>query len=220
MNFSNNKDIPWSFKDLEFSLNEVFDKNSENELLKILKQNSFLFYELFSRKYGIQPIFHEVTFGSGLRCDFTWLNDNSDGPEWVLLEVEKPNMPLFNSKAEPSHQLNHAIEQVKSWRRYFENNPLEKRRIFGAVSRFRYVVVAGALETWEIDFAAKWRIDNNKESSIEVRSSDVFLRPLKVLAQKPSELWSFAEYPKTLAPSKLNKYWSNYEYISKWRAIF
>jgi len=53
------------------------------DLLIVLKDNSFLFYELYSRKYGLQPVFREISFGAKLRCNFAWLNDNSDGPKWV-----------------------------------------------------------------------------------------------------------------------------------------
>lgn len=119
----------WDVDKVDTELSRAFANNSETDLLKVLKGNSFLFYELFSRKYGIQPIFHEITFGP-YRCDFAWVNDNSDGPEWVLVEVEKPNIFLFRKNNEPSSELNHAIEQVNSWDRYFLDNPSEKKKNF------------------------------------------------------------------------------------------
>ncbi|WP_433763699.1 Shedu anti-phage system protein SduA domain-containing protein [Flavobacterium ginsenosidimutans] len=163
--------------------------------------------------------FHEISFGGTLRCDFTWLNDNSDGPEWVLVEVEKPIMQLFTKQNEPSKHLHHAIEQVKSWRRYFSENSAEKKRIFGAVAKFRYIIVAGDSQNWSHESAAKWRIDHNKSSEFEIRSSDVFLRSLKILEHKPEELWSFAETPRTLLPSELQQYWEEYGYMDLWRKI-
>ena len=60
---------------VELELIESYNNNSEVELLSILKNNSFLFYELFRRKKGIQPIFHEVPLGVKYRCDFCWLKD-------------------------------------------------------------------------------------------------------------------------------------------------
>lgn len=109
----------WNIDLVKKELENIFNNNSEIDLLSVLKSNSFLFYELFTRKYGIQPIFHEVPLGNNYRCDFAWLNDNTDGPEWVLVEIEKPNMQLFTKKNEPTQNLNHAIEQVRSWERYF-----------------------------------------------------------------------------------------------------
>lgn len=209
----------WDKTKVAANLKTAFDNNSEVQLLATLKNNSFLFYELYSRKGCIQPVFREINFGGELRCDFAWLNDNSDGPEWVLVEIEKPKLELFKMDNEPTRQLNHAFEQVKSWRRYFNEHHSEKKRIFGAVGRFRFILVGGDKESWSTDSASKWRIDNNKESEIEIRSSDIFLRALTILEEHPDELWSFAENPVTLPPSGLETYWSSYEYMNRWRQL-
>ena len=52
----------WNINNVENDLNKSFENNSEVELLSVLKNNSFLFYELYSRKYGIQPNFMEISF--------------------------------------------------------------------------------------------------------------------------------------------------------------
>lgn len=82
--------MEWDINGAEESIREAFERNSETDLLEVLRKNSFLFYDLVGRKYGVQPIFHEVRLGAKLRCDFAWVNDHSYGPEWVLVEVEKP----------------------------------------------------------------------------------------------------------------------------------
>ncbi|MCZ4696463.1 DUF4263 domain-containing protein [Ancylomarina euxinus] len=210
----------WNIEEAEERLNNAYQNNSETELLAVLKENSFLFYELYSRKYGIQPNFKEISFGDKFRCDFAWLNDNSDGPEWVLLEVEKPRMRLFNKNGEPSAELNHAIEQVKSWDRYFQENPNEKSRIFGAVHKFKFILVAGDKSDWQTENAIKWRAHHNRDTRIEIRSSDVFIRPLKIAKEKKDELWSFEENPISLSHSTLQDYWTNYEYMNLWRRVF
>lgn len=148
-----------------------------------------------------------------------WLNDNSDGPEWTIVEIEKPRMKLFTNKEEPTYRLNHAIEQVNSWRRYFDETPSEKGRIFGAVARFRYIIVAGTAEDCSTEKARKWRIFNNKISYLEIRSSNTFTRALEILQSHPNEFWSFAENPTSLSPSKLKKFWKSYRYMDDWRII-
>ena len=204
---------------IKSELNEAFSLNSETALLKILKNNSILFYELYSRKYSIQPNFSEISFGNTFRCDFAWLNDNSDGPEWVLVEIEKPNMKLFTKKHEPCAELNHAIEQVKSWDRYFEKNPGEKKRIFGAVSRFKYILVAGNIKDWKTESAIQWRKHHNKESKIEIRSSNIFYKALNLFNEHEEEFWSFKENPVSLKHSELEKYWKEYGYLDMWRKL-
>ena len=209
----------WDLSKVRSELEEAYNSNSEQKLLDILKDNSFLFYELHSRKFTMQPVFREISFGGEYRCDFAWLKDNSEGPEWVIVEVEKPNLTLFTKAKEPGRDLNHAIEQIRSWRRYFYNNVGEKKRIFGFVSKFRYVLIGGNKEDWYKRDAAEWRMDIGREESIEIHSSDIFIRPLEILEKDPNALWAFAEHPKCLNQSDLKEYWSTYEYMAnflKW----
>lgn len=212
--------IPWNIQDVEIDLKRAFENNSERELLKVIKNNSFLLYELYSRKKGIQPNFCELSFGGKLRCDFAWLNDNSDGPEWVLVEIEKPKMLIFTKKKEPTVYLNHALEQVKSWERYFTKNPSQRQSTFGAVARFRYVLVAGDKESWDKDYAMSWRAHHNTISNIEIRSSNIFFNALNLLKEKPAEFWSFAENPISLKHSQLENYWKTYPYMDNMRLNF
>lgn len=214
------QEIPWNTEEVRKQLKEAFEKNSETDLLKILKQNSFLFYDLFSRKWGIQPIFHEVSFGK-LRCDFLWLNDNSSGPEWVLVEIEKPKLQLFKKNGEPTSEFYHAKEQVNSWRKYFEENPQSKKEIFGAVAQFRYILVVGDKNEWNNENNSRWRIEHHKRDTVtEIRSSDVFFKALKYLEEIPEQFWSFAEKPVTRNCSELREYWMNFgNYMDTWRKI-
>jgi hypothetical protein len=186
----------WNIDEAEKELNLAFENNSEVELLNVIKKNSFFFYELYSRKWGIQPNFSEISFDGKLRCDFAWLNDNSDGPEWVLVEIEKPKMRIFNKDGSLTSGLSHAIEQVISWDRYFSENPGSKRRIFGAVAKFRYILVAGDKSDWSTDNATKWRSHFNREhNNFEIRTSDIFHRAITVVRECSGELWSFEEHP-------------------------
>lgn len=210
----------WNIPKIEADLKLAFDNNSETDLLKILKDCSFLFYHLYTRKGGIQPVFREISFGGKLRCDFAWLNDNSDGPEWVLMELEKPKMRVFNADGKPSAELNGAIEQVKTWQRYFHENPAEKKRIFGAVARFRYILVAGEKNDWQNEAAMKWRSYHNSTSDIELRTTDVFGRALQDYKNNPDSFWSFEENPTTQGFTALEEYWKNYGYMDRMRTLF
>lgn len=215
-----NQEIPWNAKEVKQQLQEAFENNSEIDLLRILKQNSFLFYDLYNRRRSVEPIFHEVSFGN-LRCDFLWLNDASSGPEWVFVEIEKPRLKLFKKNGDPTHEFSHAIEQVKSWRRYFEENPASKKETFGAVAQFRYILVVGDKNEWTNENNSRWRIEHHKRDTvIEIRSSDVFFKALKYLEEIPKQFWGFAEKPVTRNCSELREYWMNFgNYMDTWRKI-
>ena len=210
----------WDLNKVKQDLDTDFENNSEVQLLEILKNNSFLFYQLYSRKGGIQPNFSEVSFAGEMRCDFAWLNDNSDGLEWVLVEIEKPQMRLFNKNGDPSAELNHAIEQVKSWDRYFKENPGEKKRIFGAVTRFRFILVAGKRKDWQNEQAIKWRAHHNNGYKIEIRSCNIFIDSLTYAQSHFDNLWSFEENPISLKHADLKEYWENYQYMDLFRKAF
>ena len=210
----------WNIPKVENDLLKSFKNYSETELLKILKDNSFLFCHLYSRKGGIQPVFREISFGSIYRCDFAWLNDNSDSPEWVLIELEKPKMKIFNANGKPSSELNNAIEQVKTWQRYFYDNPSEKKRIFGAVAKFRFTLVAGDKSNWDNEEAMKWRPYHNSNSDIELRTTDVFYESIIRFKKSPNDFWGFEANPVSIESTKLGNYWKGYNYMDLMRKIY
>jgi len=202
-------------EDLEGAISE----NSEHSLLAVLKKNTFLFADIYYRQWGIQPVFSEVPFGSDYRCDFCWLNDNSDGPEWTLVEIEKPVVRLFNQNGDPSSKLNHAIEQIRSWDRYFQLNNAEKARIFGAVSKFRFVLVVGTQNEWSTKEASLWKSHFNANNNIEIRSMETFNKALRSYNEDPNNL-SFEQYPKAKKSSELSAYISSNTYLDHWKVQY
>ncbi|ERL25943.1 DUF4263 domain-containing protein [Leptotrichia sp. HMT-225] len=200
------KIMTWNIEEVERNLEKAFDENSEQKLLDLLKKNTFLFYELVERKYTMQPIFHEVEFGNKYRCDFLWLSDRSDYPQWVLVEIEKPQGTLFNQNKSVSNYLKKGIEQVDNWRRYFAQYPSEKERIFKAKNlKFRYILIIGNKEEWEkTEFSKNWRAYNDEK--IEIRTMDVFKRAIENLKKNPKEFFCFEENPITKNSKELEKY--------------
>jgi hypothetical protein len=210
----------WNVDQVEIDLKAAYETGLEIDLLKILKANSFLFYELYKRKWRIHPVFAEVSFGGKYKADFVWLNDDSDGPEWVLVEVEKPRMNLFKGNDYAAAPLNNAIDQMKSWDRYFKSNPLEAKRIFGAVAKFRYILVAGDREDWQTEQAMLWRNQHNIDSKIEIRSLGAFLTSLEIMKKEPKEFWSFAAHPIARPSTELEPYWKGNKWMDEMRLIF
>lgn len=213
------KKAVWDIAKAEKGVKDAINNDSEVDLLAVLKQNSFLFYDLHFRKHGVQPIFHEVNFGAKLRCDFAWLNDNSSGPEWVIVEIEKPSMRLFTKAEKPATELNSALEQVRSWDRYFKEHRDEAKRIFGAVAKFRYILVAGSHQDWATEQASRWRVHHHSISEIEIKSMDTFLKSIAAYKQNPQDMWSFEKHPITYSFSELEAYWQGYGYMDHWRKV-
>jgi hypothetical protein len=51
--------------------------------------------------------------------------------EYLLVELESPDHPLFLKNGDPSRQLNHARSQITDWRRYIEDNLATVQRELG-----------------------------------------------------------------------------------------
>ncbi len=205
---------PWDAKQVRQKLTDAIADNSTEDLKNTLIQNSFLFYELVSRKDMQQPIFYSVLLHNEAVADFVWLNDNSDGPEWVLVKIAEPSMAVMEGKF-PSQSLSRTIEGVKLWDRYFAGNPKAANDIFGAVSRFRLIVIAGTQSAWQKPTAIAWRGDNNKNATVEVRSSGVFFKSLEEYEKRPKDFWGPRQYPQTIPASELQTYWQSYGYMQQ-----
>lgn len=202
------------------NLNDAFANESEHKLLKVLSDNPFLFYHLFKRHYQVQPIFKEVPLGNNYRCDFVWLNDNSDGPEWTIVEVEKPGIKLFKKDGDRTAAFNHALEQIEHWDYYFNENPSSKREIFGAVKSFRFILVVGTSSQWNENIAARWRYGFNKERHVyEVRSLDVFTHALDSVEQGVFIPSQFTSQKKVAPPKELFQYVRKNEYLNTFRQL-
>lgn len=204
---------------LRKELDSVFECNSERKLLKLIQQNTILLCSLYYRKYSPQPVFSEIPFGSDYRCDYLWLNDNSDGPEWTIVEVEKPRMPLFTNIGDPRNGLNHALEQLKHWRLFFDKNQDLKRNLFRSVGRFRWILVAGSKEEWTKTQAAEWRTDYNRKNDIEIRSSNVFYEALDIINQDSHVLNCFIENGPAGGLKQLKEFVDKSDYLKKWENI-
>ena len=191
--------------------------DGDTELIKaVIRENSFLFFDLYERKMSAMPIFHEVEFG-GMKADFAWLDDASDGPRWFLVKLARPDIELVGERGMASPSLLAEIEEVKAWANYFEVNPAEKKRLFGAVNQFRFRLIAGTREQWQTEQAQQWRAQHNKNSFVEIRSYQTFTKSLNDLTSAPGEFYRFIKFPFTSPASDMEKFWKNYRYMDDWR---
>ncbi|WP_341836851.1 Shedu anti-phage system protein SduA domain-containing protein [Chitinophaga pollutisoli] len=207
--------VPWDSESVEKALRHAIVSNDTVELKAVLKDNPFLFIELASRKDFQQPVFRDVRISPDETIDFVWLNDNSDGPEWVLVKITEPSMAVMEGKY-PSQSLSRSIDIVQSWRTEITNNSELRKKLFGAVTRLRIIVVGGSGAAWKESHAVAWRASHNTESHIEVRSSNVFERSLQMLKDSPDHFWGVRKNPVTRPSSELPDYLQAYGYLEFW----
>ena len=67
--------------------------------------------------------------------------------------------------------------------------------------------------------ARQWRAGHRLEDDIEIRSSDIFIRSLELLEERPAIFWSFEENPVTLSQAELRPFWEGDAYMGTWRGM-
>jgi len=67
-------------------------------------------------------LFSKVQLGSQYEVDFAYCNFNSMGLWWTFVELERPDVLIFNRHGDPSKYLTHAIRQVLDWQAWVSDH--------------------------------------------------------------------------------------------------
>lgn len=194
-------------------------KTNNNVLMlkDLIKSQPYILRDIASRKDFQQPVFKEVRFGNH-QVDFLWLNDNSGGPEWVLVKLGPSQLPWLDKERKPAAELTEHLDMIREWRHYFEKYPEQKRAVFGAVATFRMVLVIGTGKDWDKEDPAIWRLQTEKEHAVEIRSWDGLEAEINEYETSPDNFWGQEEHEVCKSQEQIEPYFKTYDYFKKWRA--
>jgi len=113
---------------------------SEHELQAMLEERpGLLLYALVGGFYPAatprSALFPKVRLGEKHETDFAFVNTNSAGARWVLVEIERSHAPIFTQKGDPSADLTHALRQVTDWRTWIQDNRAYAENAFNELLR-------------------------------------------------------------------------------------
>ncbi|WP_312106410.1 Shedu anti-phage system protein SduA domain-containing protein [Acinetobacter venetianus] len=180
--------VPWAQVDTCQIYNQIKD-----EWLNLLanKKAKELDYQLFLQQHAgfffpsswdnEEIIVSELVLGSEYRADFMIASSQrSYGFVYTLIEIEVPHEPAFTKNGQPRARLTHALQQIRDWKRWIENNRDQANRIFPSkrntvtgVQHFEYIVVIGRRTDATSDFDDK-RNQLAKDLGVQIRSFDWF----------------------------------------------
>jgi hypothetical protein len=121
----------------------------------------------------------QLRLGADLNLDFVrGFDRGSPGFAYELIEIESPHTPPYNHNGDPSQRLNHALQQIRDWKRWITGNlNSEAARIFPSgqfnnegQSFFAYSVIIGRRANSEIHLNRRNQLQN--ELGVEIRSFD------------------------------------------------
>jgi len=67
-------------------------------------------------------LYSKVDLGTEYEIDFAFCSANSMGLWWSFVEIERPDVPLFNKAGDPTKQLTHAMRQITDWDSWLMDN--------------------------------------------------------------------------------------------------
>lgn len=147
---------------------------SEHKYQSFLSQNA----GLFLANENCHLVLSKLKLGSELETDFITLTDGfSNGNNFELIEIKKPNAKLFTENGTPTSDFNRAIQQIRDWKRWLIDNknwmkkylPTTNTRIIND-SNIKFKIIIGRRMTNTFEIEKRNQIAN--EIGAEIRSFD------------------------------------------------
>ncbi|MGB8414444.1 MAG: Shedu anti-phage system protein SduA domain-containing protein [Candidatus Binatus sp.] len=146
----------------------------ENKVQEFLASHSYFFHTLLIDVVYPYPVFSKVRLGTEYETDFVGVIPSSFGPEWRLAEIESPKQCMFTDGGDPSAPLNHAIQQVRNWIRWCEDNISYAQRLMTGLKYPLGIVFCGRRS--ELTPATQDKLRQlNRNPDIRIRTLDALI---------------------------------------------
>lgn len=110
-----------SYDDVAVFKERLEQATREQDLQELFEARPILLAQLLGGGHG-RWVLPRKRFGAEFVPDFVVGERSSEGFRWQLIELENPRARMFTKGGDPTHQLTHAIRQVKTWRAWLVHN--------------------------------------------------------------------------------------------------
>ena len=158
-------------------------KARESKLQEFLASHSYFFSGLID-VYSPSPLYSKVKIGHDYEVDFAWLQFDSFGPEWHLVEMENPGSALFTKSGEPSAALSQAMQQARDWCAWIHDHAESARKRMPQINHPLCYIFLGRrkdITPANRDQLRKLRYDSRSE--MVIHTLDWFVRAGQVFGQ-------------------------------------
>jgi hypothetical protein len=157
---------------------QLLDDGAPEEKVQQFLEEHLSFWSNFMRDDTPCPLYAKVRLGSEYVVDFAFFDPSSDGPEWFLVEIERPGVgPMFLKSGDPSSKLMHAIHQVESWQDWVAANLPYAQQLMPQIDHPMGLVFFGRrAELRTKEARARLRAFNHRNRGhLQVRTLDSFI---------------------------------------------
>lgn len=100
------------YKQVIKDLEKLIDSNvKEREIQPFLEKYPWL----LTGTHPTYEVISQFPLGSDFRCDFVYFFSWSSGNFIQMIEIESPQLEIFNTKDEFTQGFNHALQQLEDW---------------------------------------------------------------------------------------------------------
>lgn len=157
------------------------ESKKEEDIQDYLKENPFL----------IQP--HSVCIpkqklAEKFVTDFVIVNKLEQGLKYTLVEIEKPNMPIFTKNGEFRTEFHHAYNQTLDWDNFIKENGQYIQNTLTGFREPNYLIVAGRSKDFNEEHRNKLSAWNNRQKNTMFLTYDDLLIRLNEIIVNLKEL--------------------------------
>lgn len=168
LNLNSDTKPPQIFDRLETVINEfgalLRSHPGEEEVQRFLKENPSL---LSQGAVAVRP---KVPLGAEHVTDFVIERDEH---EYILVEIERPEFPLFTRQGDPTAKLTHSMRQVEDWLDWIsDNKDYAQRHILPEVSEPEAWVIIGLRSRMDKKSKKALARKNRELNRIKIRTFD------------------------------------------------
>jgi len=162
------------------TLRDLVDRNPDESVLQAhIESHPYILSEQHAHCHHVFP---RVRLGERYEADFFCLDLPSHGNQWIAVEIEPAELPVVTKAGRKSARLEHALQQLRDWRKWVADNIDYARRprsqsglgLEKIEPRFQCCLIAGRRSNFTEAFNILRR-QILRDEMIEIRSWDGIL---------------------------------------------
>jgi len=163
-------------EDLRQYLKLLDSKVREGKIHEFLASHSYFFNGILDL-YSHSPLYSKIKLGHDYEVDFAWLNHDSFGAEWRLVEIEGARSMLFTKSGNPSAILTHAIQQIRDWLGWIHDHAEYVRKLMPKIDYpWCYLFLGRRCEITPTNQKKLKRLRYDYSMQVEIHTLDWFAR--------------------------------------------
>lgn len=170
------------------------EQGEEQKYQEFIEQNTTLVPREFIQNHGVHfdLVLRKLPLANDYTTDFFYLSKSSADWNCILIEIEKPQSKYFKDASNKFHpDFQAALEQINSWRAWFDNTSNFDGFINGTIGplrmplgmglnpcRVKYVLVHGRRAEFEGNAIRRSRISGQERDDFHILSYDSLVESL------------------------------------------